>query len=429
MTTTTPAPTELRRDLRQVGTLLIVAGVLGTIAGILAIVYPDITLLALALIAGINLMLLGVDEPRRRVQRRRRHDDARARRRARPARHHRRPRGDPAPGREPAGDPAGGRHLVRRHRPDRLHPRVRRTSSTARCGCSPRSSTSCSAASSSRCRTSASARSRVLIGIAFVVRGVISIVRGLPAPQSRPGMIGGHLEEYRALRQQLEEEILAIASSVDGRRFELQAPLRGLELPPGGYAMLEDEHGSRLGQVLSVRLEQRDAAELEWEGERRRPRGQEPARDPRRPRRGRDPERRRRAVPRRRHPRRRPPRRSARGSARAPATARASRSASCGWRRACRSRSTPAASTATRSSAASPARARRYSLGVVLEQLLLHTGLRIIILDPNSDFARLASARAGVDEATAERWRALARRHRRPHRRRGSRGCACGCAS
>lgn len=60
MTTTTPAPTELRRDLRQVGTLLIVAGVLGTIAGILAIAYPDITLLALALIAGINLMILGV---------------------------------------------------------------------------------------------------------------------------------------------------------------------------------------------------------------------------------------------------------------------------------------------------------------------------------------------------------------------------------
>jgi uncharacterized membrane protein HdeD (DUF308 family) len=60
MTTTTPAPKELRRDLRQVGTLLIAAGVLGTIAGILAIAYPDITLLALALIAGINLMLLGV---------------------------------------------------------------------------------------------------------------------------------------------------------------------------------------------------------------------------------------------------------------------------------------------------------------------------------------------------------------------------------
>ena len=59
MSTTTPAPAEVRHDVRQVGTLLIVAGVLGTIAGILALVYPDITLLALALIAGINLLLLG----------------------------------------------------------------------------------------------------------------------------------------------------------------------------------------------------------------------------------------------------------------------------------------------------------------------------------------------------------------------------------
>src|SRR5829696_7524502 len=58
-TTTTPAPTEIRGDMRQFGTVLIVAGVIGAIAGILAIVFPDITLLALALIAGINLMLLG----------------------------------------------------------------------------------------------------------------------------------------------------------------------------------------------------------------------------------------------------------------------------------------------------------------------------------------------------------------------------------
>jgi uncharacterized membrane protein HdeD (DUF308 family) len=59
-TTTTPAPTEIRGDMRQFGTVLIVAGVIGAIAGILAIVFPDITLLALALIAGINLMLLGI---------------------------------------------------------------------------------------------------------------------------------------------------------------------------------------------------------------------------------------------------------------------------------------------------------------------------------------------------------------------------------
>jgi uncharacterized membrane protein HdeD (DUF308 family) len=55
-----PAQTELFRDARSYGTFLIFAGVIGAIAGILALVYPDITLLAIALIAGINLMLLGI---------------------------------------------------------------------------------------------------------------------------------------------------------------------------------------------------------------------------------------------------------------------------------------------------------------------------------------------------------------------------------
>jgi uncharacterized membrane protein HdeD (DUF308 family) len=55
-----PAQTEMFRDARSYGTFLIVAGVIGAIAGILALVYPDITLLAIALIAGINLMLLGI---------------------------------------------------------------------------------------------------------------------------------------------------------------------------------------------------------------------------------------------------------------------------------------------------------------------------------------------------------------------------------
>jgi uncharacterized membrane protein HdeD (DUF308 family) len=42
------------------GWLLVATGVLSVIAGILALVYPDITLLALALIAGINVFLLGL---------------------------------------------------------------------------------------------------------------------------------------------------------------------------------------------------------------------------------------------------------------------------------------------------------------------------------------------------------------------------------
>jgi DNA helicase HerA-like ATPase len=49
---------------------------------------------------------------------------------------------------------------------------------------------------------------------------------------------------------------------------------------------------------------------------------------------------------------------------------------------------------------------KTYSLGVMLEQLLLETSLRIVVLDPNSDFVRLSEVRAGVDAETAERYRA-----------------------
>ena len=45
---------------RRSGGVVALVGVLSIVAGILAIVYPDLTLLALALIAGINLLLLGI---------------------------------------------------------------------------------------------------------------------------------------------------------------------------------------------------------------------------------------------------------------------------------------------------------------------------------------------------------------------------------
>jgi uncharacterized membrane protein HdeD (DUF308 family) len=48
------------QDVRRYGLLLIVAGALGVVAGLFAVAYPDITLLALALVAGINLMVLGI---------------------------------------------------------------------------------------------------------------------------------------------------------------------------------------------------------------------------------------------------------------------------------------------------------------------------------------------------------------------------------
>jgi DNA helicase HerA-like ATPase len=49
---------------------------------------------------------------------------------------------------------------------------------------------------------------------------------------------------------------------------------------------------------------------------------------------------------------------------------------------------------------------KTYALGTVLERLLLETSLRIVVLDPNSDFVRLDSVLEGVDEGVASRYRA-----------------------
>ncbi|AWH95323.1 ATP-binding protein [Dietzia psychralcaliphila] len=46
---------------------------------------------------------------------------------------------------------------------------------------------------------------------------------------------------------------------------------------------------------------------------------------------------------------------------------------------------------------------KTYALGVVLEQLLLHTELPMLILDPNADFVRLPEARESAGEADAAR--------------------------
>jgi DNA helicase HerA-like ATPase len=56
---------------------------------------------------------------------------------------------------------------------------------------------------------------------------------------------------------------------------------------------------------------------------------------------------------------------------------------------------------------------KTYALGVVLEQLLLHTRLPMVILDPNSDFVRLGETRPG---AAAEAATALAARDIRVRR-------------
>ena len=55
---------------------------------------------------------------------------------------------------------------------------------------------------------------------------------------------------------------------------------------------------------------------------------------------------------------------------------------------------------------------KTYSLGVVLERLLLDTELRIIVIDPNSDFVHLDAPRPGADPVLAARLAELAPRIR-----------------
>jgi uncharacterized protein len=51
---------------------------------------------------------------------------------------------------------------------------------------------------------------------------------------------------------------------------------------------------------------------------------------------------------------------------------------------------------------------KTYSLGVLLERLLMETGVRVVVLDPNSDYVRLGAMRDGADETVLERFASVA---------------------
>jgi hypothetical protein len=61
-----------------------------------------------------------------------------------------------------------------------------------------------------------------------------------------------HLVRYRHVRERIERSILPLATSVDGRVFSVQASLHDLELCRGGYVVLEGAGQSRLGQVTDL---------------------------------------------------------------------------------------------------------------------------------------------------------------------------------
>ena len=206
------------------------------------------------------------------------------------------------------------------------------------------------------------------------------------------------LEGYRGLREALEASILPLATSVDGRRFEYQASLHGLELEAGGYVALDADGRTRLGQLLSLEMHQQETGALDRPGHIliRVARGEGvllaggsgPFHD---------------AMVRRATP------------------AEVKR-----WLEATRpdharlavgdlalARGVPFALDAAGFGrhtflCGQSGSGKTYSLGVLLERLLMETSLRVVVLDPNSDYVRLGELAEGAEPAAAERYGAVA---------------------
>jgi len=219
--------------------------------------------------------------------------------------------------------------------------------------------------------------------------------------------MSAHGERYRELRREIEEAILPLATSVDGRRFACQVSAHDLALQVGGYVVIEHEGESRLGQLLDLGLELVDGPAIGIEVDQaeapltttmtlRIVRGSGVIRDGDLT-----------------------PFHDGLLRPAAPAEVHA-------WLEHVRPTRAELEIGELRLAPGAPFRldaggfdrhtflcgqsgsGKTYSLGVMLEQLLLETSLRVIVLDPNSDFVRLGETRPGVDEAVTRRHAASA---------------------
>lgn len=68
------------------------------------------------------------------------------------------------------------------------------------------------------------------------------------------------MDSYRSVREEIERAVLPLATSLDGKSFHVQASLHGLILERGGYVTLEAEGVSRLGQVTDLGMGRQTAA-------------------------------------------------------------------------------------------------------------------------------------------------------------------------
>jgi len=79
----------------------------------------------------------------------------------------------------------------------------------------------------------------------------VSVSRGAPEQAVDP-RVAERVLDYRRVREQIERSVLPLATSVDGRTFDCQASLHQLALRRGGYVVLEAEGRRRLGQVTHL---------------------------------------------------------------------------------------------------------------------------------------------------------------------------------
>lgn len=66
------------------------------------------------------------------------------------------------------------------------------------------------------------------------------------------GTLLAQLADYRHVRELVEHSVLPLATSVDGAHFEVQASLHDLELRRGGYVALESGTQRQLGQIIDL---------------------------------------------------------------------------------------------------------------------------------------------------------------------------------
>ena len=191
--------------------------------------------------------------------------------------------------------------------------------------------------------------------------------------------------------EQLEAAVPAVATSVDGRRFSFQASLHKLAFEPGSYVLLEDGEGKRLGQIVTVELARSESGGSVV----RHAAGEGSVLDG--------------------------PAASFHDAAVRPATpdevaghvgAFPSRSAGLPVGELVLAPGVPLSLDAGGFGrhtflCGQSGSGKTYSLGVVLERLLLETSLRLVVLDPNSDFVRIGELRPDADGDGATRLAAL----------------------